>query len=351
MADPLDTNVKGADPRNYGIAKRASLWVRPFGSTDDADWDEIGNLADLSAVPDLSVLEHKSIRRGALTRDRIEYTERKLTLEVKLDEVKTSNLMRAFGSSLGKEVGTATVREGRVEVNPGAGELVDLEMTGLASLIVRSANEEGSTVTYEADDFSTDSTDNTAGGTFNNTTDPITIVAATYPGTTFVVGTLIKIENEILRATAVGGGNVTLSRGALSTTPAAHANGVDIFKNNAKDYILDDTAGMIYILPDGDLADESTVVEFHVYFSKEVATETFEMFDGTPVKLEAEYQVLTAGGARIVMTIPACIITNKGAISFGLGDKWIEMPLVLEALANEQGKVGYFHVINAAETL
>lgn len=267
MTAPLLVNVKGADARNYGVAKKASLWVRPVGSILDSDWDEIGNLADLSAIPEITQLEHKSNRRGALVRDRVELTERKLTLDVKLDEVKTSNLLRAFGSSIGKVTGTATVRDGQIFKNPGSAGTIQLPMTTIDAIIVRSTNEEGAVTTY------------------------------------------------------------------VITT----------------DYTIDLTTGILTITA-GALASSSTVPEIHVYLRKDVATETFQMFDGTIIRLEAEYQVLTSKGARVVMHLPNAIITNKGNITFGLGDKWIEMPLVLEALADSNGSLGEFHVIDAAAT-
>jgi hypothetical protein len=265
MTSPLLANVKGGDARNYGVAKRASLWVRPFGSILDADWDEIGNLADLSAIPEITQLEHKGNRRGALVRDRVELTERKLTLDVKLDEVKTSNLQRAFGSSIAKVVGTATVRDGKIVKNPGNGGTIDIGLINADAIIVRSTNEEGAVTTYIP------------------TTD-YTVVLAT--------------------------GIITITAGALTSATA--------------------------------------VPEIHIYFRKDVATETFQMFDGTVIRLEAEYQVLTTSGARIVMHLPNAVITNKGNITFGLGDKWIEMPLTLEALADTSGSLGEFHVIDAA---
>jgi hypothetical protein len=172
-----------------------------------------------------------------------------------------------------------------------------------------------------------------------------------YTGTVFVVGMLIKIQNEILRVTAINGNDVTFARGQLGTTAASHAAALDIFVGNAKDYAQDLVTAAVYVLPGGALADETTVPEFHIYFTKDVDTESFEMFDGTPIKLEAEYQVLTTKGARIVMTLPHTVITNKGAITFGLGDKWIEMPLELDVLSDENGSLGTFHVIDAAATL
>ena len=87
---------------------------------------------------------------------------------------------------------------------------------------------------YEVEIVNTDSTDNTAGGNFNNVTDPLTVTGytTTYPNCPATVGRLIRIENEILRITVVAGANVTLARGASGTTVAAHADAVDIYEGD-----------------------------------------------------------------------------------------------------------------------
>jgi hypothetical protein len=348
MTSPLVANVKPGDSRNYGVAKRASLWFNPASDGSDAGWSEFGNLVDLSAVPDITELEHESDRRGARTRDRIEIAQVKLNLKLKLDEIAGSNLLKAFGGSAGRTASTAILKDGKIASNrAGGGTALASLGTTLATVIVRSPNEEGMVTTYDAETFATDSMDDTAGGTFNNTTDPITVVAATYPGMPTAVGTLIKIENEILRVDATGA-NLTLSRGALGTTPAAHANGVSIFITGVGDYAVNLATGIIYVLVDGALADGTTVPEFHVYWTKSVATEKFQVFDGTPIRGQAQYQILTANGPRVVITLTNVTIKNDGDLTFGTGEKWIEMPLQLEALADSSGVIGYFHIIDAA---
>jgi hypothetical protein len=81
---------------------------------------------------------------------------------------------------------------------------------------------------FEVEIVNTDSTDVTAGGTFNNTTNPITIVAATYPNVPTAVGRLIRVEDEIMRVTATGA-SLTLARGESGTTTAAHADASAIY--------------------------------------------------------------------------------------------------------------------------
>lgn len=74
-----------------------------------------------------------------------------------------------------------------------------------------------------------DTTEVTQGGDFDNITDPLVILAADYPAITFAVDQYFKIGDEILKVTIVAGGNVTLARGQLFSTNAAHADGVAIF--------------------------------------------------------------------------------------------------------------------------
>ena len=84
---------------------------------------------------------------------------------------------------------------------------------------------------YEVEIVNTDTTDDTAGATWNNTTDPLSIVEATYPNVPTGVGSLIRVENEIMRVTATGA-NLTLARGQSGTTTVAHADALDIYEGN-----------------------------------------------------------------------------------------------------------------------
>lgn len=87
---------------------------------------------------------------------------------------------------------------------------------------------------YEFIVVNTDSTDDTQGGDFANTTDPLELTSfdTNYPNLTgLVVGDLIRAENEILRVTArdAVAETISFSRGASATTAASHANGVSIY--------------------------------------------------------------------------------------------------------------------------
>ena len=77
---------------------------------------------------------------------------------------------------------------------------------------------------------SPDSGNNTQGGDFDNTTDPVSIVSTDYPNISFAVGRLLKIENEILEIVEVDGTAVKVGRGRLESTAEAHADESDIFR-------------------------------------------------------------------------------------------------------------------------
>jgi hypothetical protein len=123
---------------------------------------------------------------------------------------------------------------GSISWDPGA---VAINVLRLANDVISAE-----TVTIGADVFeieivNTDSTDNTAGGDFNNTTDPLTVTGAvtTYTNATFTVGSLYRIESEIMRATVVAGNDVTFQRGVSGTTTATHADANDIYEGDGID--------------------------------------------------------------------------------------------------------------------
>jgi len=74
-----------------------------------------------------------------------------------------------------------------------------------------------------------DTTEATQGGDFNNTTDPLVILAADYPAITFAVNQYFKIGDEILKVTIVAAGSVTLARAQFLTVAAVHADAVVIY--------------------------------------------------------------------------------------------------------------------------
>ena len=84
---------------------------------------------------------------------------------------------------------------------------------------------------YEVEVVNTDSTDNTADGSWDNVTDPLTVDLAAYTNVDGVIGVgdLIRIEDEIMKCTAIDGTEHTFSRGRSNTAAAAHADGDDIY--------------------------------------------------------------------------------------------------------------------------
>jgi len=85
--------------------------------------------------------------------------------------------------------------------------------------------------TYEVDIINSDSGDDTADDSWSNTTDPLTVDMTAYTGIDAVlaVGDLIRAETEYMRVTVIAGHSYTFERGACGTTPASHADAVDIY--------------------------------------------------------------------------------------------------------------------------
>jgi len=88
--------------------------------------------------------------------------------------------------------------------------------------------------TYEVAVLDTDSGEDTSGGEFNNSEDPITATIAAHG---LIVGDLISVQDapvEIMRVTSVVDANtVVLARGVAGSTIGAHADAIDIYKGAA----------------------------------------------------------------------------------------------------------------------
>ncbi len=119
-------------------------------------------------------------------------------------------------------------------------------LTFIGAAVDGDVYEIGGTI-FEMERLDTDTTDDTANGDFNNTTNPLTLVGgvAAYPNAPFTVGRLIRVQNEIMRVTAVAGGDVTLARGVSGTTNAVHANAQSIFRGNGIAGGSDVAVGMV----------------------------------------------------------------------------------------------------------
>jgi hypothetical protein len=107
-------------------------------------------------------------------------------------------------------------------------------VVGILDLYANVADAETVTInakTYEFDVINTDSTIDTAGGSWNNVTNPLTVDLAGMVGlvTVIVQGDLIRIGTEIMKCTGVAGTNYTFSRGRSGTTNAVHIDGGHIY--------------------------------------------------------------------------------------------------------------------------
>ncbi len=264
-----DENVRASDPRNLLVVERASLWLRTKGSTDVADWREVGSIVDVEFDPSDTRIPHLTNRRGARVKDRELITERSLGMNFKLEEINLHNLQYAFGDGEDAVAASKDMKESFIKANPGSALTIDLGHTDIKDVIIRSIGLDGAEVTY--------------------------------------------VE---------GGGN---------------------------DYTVDLGTGIITILAGGDLEDESTVPEIHVFFQKSLDGQTFRLFPGQELEVEAQFQVLGEGGAKQMYEIPSAVIKVAGSLQFGNGDAYQSVPMRLEALAGATGELGTGFVVEEGE--
>ncbi len=87
---------------------------------------------------------------------------------------------------------------------------------------------------YEVEIVNTDTTDDAQGDDFVPVTNPLVVADYTtnYPNSPATVGLLLRIENEIMKVTAVDGADVTLTRGVSGTTIATHADATDLYEGD-----------------------------------------------------------------------------------------------------------------------
>ena len=264
-----DENVRASDPRNLLVVERASLWLRASGSTDVADWREVGSVVDVEMDPQDSRLAHFSNRRGARVKDREIITERGLGINFRLEEINLHNLQYTFGDGEDAEASTKDLKESFIKTNPGETLTIDLGMTDIKNVIVRSVGLDGAEVTYVA-----------------------------------------------------GGGN---------------------------DYTEDLATGILTILAGGDLANEITVPEVHIFFEKSVTVQTFQLFPGQEIEVEAQFQILGNGGAKQIYTFGEAVLKVNGSLQFGNGDAFQAVPMRLEVLGDAEGSLGEGAIVDEGE--
>jgi hypothetical protein len=126
-------------------------------------------------------------------------------------------------------------------------------VVGILDLLVNVVD--GETVSIGADVYevvvvNTDSAVDTAGGSWDVTTDPLTIDLAGMVGLVTVIaqGDLIRIENEILKCTGVVGTSYTFARGRCGTVAATHADAQSIFISAAPGAMSNIAVGLVTTL-------------------------------------------------------------------------------------------------------
>lgn len=154
----VDANIRAHDARNYQLPGRVSLWFRKKGSTNDADWRELGNVIDPTLAPQIERLDHFTQRRGVRAKDRSLVSSRSAQLNFSIDEINLHNLQFAFGNIDAPTDSTVDVNDSKVKANPGSGGTINLGELDIedGSVVVRNTVLEDE-VTYTAGvDYSID---------------------------------------------------------------------------------------------------------------------------------------------------------------------------------------------------
>jgi hypothetical protein len=347
-------NLRAHNVENYDVSKKVQLWLQPKDSSDPLAFITAGSIKGVTIEPKSTTLPHFSNYLGERAKDREVTTQRELSIGFTFEEFNIENLKLVFGFGFGAaDTGTKDKKYDKSPKNPGGGGEVDLGKTSIKNLQVRSVELETSITYDEGYTLATDTTDDTAGGDFNNVTSPLTVVGATatYPNSGLTVGRYIKIGSEVLRVTAVSGADVTFARGEFGTTAAAHVNGTSIFKGTVKDYVQNLTTGKLYIVAagagnDAALDDEGAIATFHVQFEKAVNVHSFEMFPGDPVECTAQLQV----GEEIWGPFEGAILKNNGALALGDGSDWRDVPMTLEITVDADGTFGEGSLIDEGQS-
>lgn len=156
-----DINLRASDPLNYQLPGDVSLMWLPTGKTEEADWEDLGNLVSSSLAPTLKQLEHFSIRRSQRSKDRVIIAERSAQLNFTIDEINQMNLQKAFGSQTDEsEDSEVEKHDDKVKLNPGGLGTIDLKRTDITdgTLVVRNPElSEDQTPYVEGTDYTFDS--------------------------------------------------------------------------------------------------------------------------------------------------------------------------------------------------
>lgn len=158
----VDANLRAANPDNYQLPGKVSVWVRSKGSAEAADWRELGNIIDPSLAPTIETLQHFSQRRGRRSKDREEISGRSVAFNLTLDEINLDNLKYMFASDEDPTDSTVDVHESKTFPNPGGTApnntvtLGDEEIDPDTMIVRNAALEEDATPFVEDTDYSVD---------------------------------------------------------------------------------------------------------------------------------------------------------------------------------------------------
>jgi hypothetical protein len=150
----MGSDLRAANPTNYQIVGRVSLWFRKKGDTEAKDFFEFGNIIDPSFAPLIERLDHFSQRRGVRAKDRSEIISRSATLNFTIDEINQTNLLAAFGSSETPEDAELPMHDSKSFDNKGGDTECDLDEEDIdeGTVVVRTAAlEEEETFTEDVD--------------------------------------------------------------------------------------------------------------------------------------------------------------------------------------------------------
>ena len=194
---------------------------------------------------------------------------------------------------------------------------------------------------YEVEIVNTDTGDDSQGGDFTNTTAPLTVVDFTtnYSSSPATVGLLYRLENEIMRITAVNGADVTFARGVSGTTAASHADAVDLYEGDGV------TAGNIAV---GMVATLTPVV-FIAALVAEINAQGTELVTALVPSVTNSmyvYTSLTAGDGVPVGSEDAIATTETLA---GANNEWAVAALEAGRLAGTRQASLQIHEVNATE--
>lgn len=120
------------------------------------------------------------------------------------------------------------------------------------------------------------------------------------------------------------------------------------------DYSVDTYNGKITILAGGALAtpDEAqNNEEIHILWGKSVESQAFEIAKGTEVEVELIFQMIDEDSQSLPwgLVVANGRILPNGDLSFGDGTDWSGIPLILRALADDDGNNPTLHLINIDE--